>query len=103
MRRDPTDIRALERERERDDLKAKLSRDREIEDFKQVVSSEEGRRFMWRLLGLTGVFRSSFTGNSETFFREGQRNVGLILIGEIHEHCPDVYVKMLKEQKSNDD
>ena len=53
---------------------------------------------MWRLLERTGVFRTSFTGNSETFFREGQRNVGLMLMAQIHEVCPDQYALMLKEQ-----
>ena len=59
-----------------------------------------------RLLERTGVFRSSFTGNSETFFLEGQRNVGLMLMAQIHDACPEKYTAMLEEQKhdaGNDD
>ena len=29
------------------------------------------------------------TGNSQTFFREGQRAIGLWLLNEIHEAAPD--------------
>lgn len=101
MRRDPTDIRRQEEEAERDARQASIQRAQEVEDFKHVVGSVEGRRFLWRLLEKTGVYRSSFTGSSETFFREGQRNVGLFLIGEIHEICPEVYTTMLKEQRND--
>lgn len=102
MRRDPTDIRRQEAETQRDERAAKAKRDKEVADFKQVVSTKEGRRFIWRLLEEAGVYRSSFTGTSQTFFLEGQRNMGLLLIREIHEICPDVYTLMLKEQESHD-
>ena len=102
MRRDPTDIRRQEAEAQRDERAAKVKRDKEVADFKQVVSTKEGRRFIWRLLEEAGVYRSSFTGTSQTFFLEGQRNMGLLLIREIHEICPDVYTTMLKEQESHD-
>lgn len=75
------------------------------EDMKWLMGSKRGRRIVWRLLERTGIFRSSFTGNSETFFREGMRNVGLVLMAQIHETCPDSYLTMVKEQnehRSND-
>lgn len=99
MAYDPTDIRAQERKlaERKDDSKRRKERD--TEDVKLIMSTREGRRFMWRLLDFCGVYRNSFTGNSETFFKEGQRNVGLMLLGEIHEHCPDGFLTMLKEQK----
>lgn len=72
----------------------------EVDDLRWMMSDKRGRRVMWRLLETSGVYRSSFTGNSETFFREGQRNVGLKLLADIHEHCPDAFVLMLKEHRS---
>lgn len=42
-------------------------RDIELADIKQLMDSVQGRRFVWRLLDRTGVFRTSFTGNSTTF------------------------------------
>lgn len=99
MVHDPTDIRAQERRMNESKDAKKRIRDKEVEDVKLIMSSREGRRFVWRLLEMCGVYRSSFTGNSETFFREGQRNIGLMLLADVHEHCPDGFLTMLKEQK----
>lgn len=78
----------------------KLERQIEIDDFKFVMEDKRGRRFVWRLLSGSGVFRSSFSGdNNTTNFREGARNEGLKLMGLIHEACPEKYHLMLKEQR----
>lgn len=97
--RDPTDILGEEQARTDTSRKARLSAQIEVEDFKWIMSNKRGRRFVWRLLDKAGVFRSSFTGNSETFFREGQRNLGLQVLAMIHEHTPDAYTLMLSEQR----
>lgn len=94
---DPLDLRGQERAKEQSDERTKLALQNEQDDFKWLMSSKRGRRIVWRLLERTGVYRSSFTGNSETFFREGQRNVGLMLMAQINEFCPDQYALMLKE------
>lgn len=95
---DPLDLRGQEAAKAQADERTKLTIGQEQDDFKWLMGSKRGRRIVWRLLERTGVFRSSFTGNSETFFREGQRNVGLMLMAQIHEQCPDQYALMLKEQ-----
>lgn len=98
-KRDPTDLRGQERHREDVEQARKVERDQEKADFAWLMSDKRGRRFIWRMLENTGVYRSSFTGNSETFFREGARNVGLKLISDIHEFAPDAYPLMLEEQR----
>ena len=104
---DPLDLRGQEKAKAETDEVRKLTLQTEQEDFKWLMGSTRGRRIVWRLLERTGVYRSSFTGNSETFFREGQRNVGLMLMAQINEHAPDQYALMLKEQtdvkRNNDD
>jgi hypothetical protein len=52
-----------------------------------------------RLLEKAGIYRTSFTGNSETFFREGMRNMGLFVLSEVMEVTPEQFAQMLKEQK----
>ena len=74
-------------------------RERELADLKLVMESTEGRRFIWRLLDRAGVFRTSFTGNSTSFFNEGQRNMGLIVLADVHEACAERYIQMMKEAK----
>ena len=96
---DPLDLCGQERQREDVEQARKLERDQEKTDFAWLMSDKRGRRFMWRMLEVTGVYRTSFTGNSTTFFNEGMRNVGLQLIANIHEFAPDAYPMMLDEQR----
>lgn len=98
-KRDPTDIRSNDADRAGIDHARKLSVEQEGEDFKWLVNDKRGRRIVWRLLESTGVFRSSFTGNSETFFREGARNVGLQIMASLHAHSPESYFSMLQENQ----
>lgn len=63
------------------------------------MNTEQGRRFIWRLLGLCGVYRTSFTGNSGTFFNEGARNIGLMVLADVQEVALDAYLQMVKEAK----
>jgi hypothetical protein len=79
---------------------AKLRRQIEANDIKWLMSSKQGRRIVWRLLDKAGVFRTSFTGNSETFFKEGMRNMGLFLVAEIMAHSPEAFALMLNESKA---
>lgn len=62
----------------------KSVRKKEVDDFKKVLSLPEGRRVMWKILSDSGVFRSSFTGNSTTFFNEGKRDIGLLVLGGVN-------------------
>lgn len=98
---DPTDLVGQERKSKEIAKDNKIKRDGDIEDFLWMMGDKRGRRFIWRLLDKAGVYRSSFTGNSNTFFLEGQRNMGLMIMDEIHSNCPDLYVVMLKENSGN--
>lgn len=98
MSRNPTDIAGEQRDREAIEQKRKLAREQEVADLRWLLDQPQGRRFMWRLLSTCGVYRTSFTGNSETFLREGRRQVGLEFMADIHEHCPERYVEMLRER-----
>lgn len=98
---DPTDLVGQEAEKADQSRLRKNKRDSEIKDFQWLMGDARGRRFMWRMLEMAGVYRSSFTGNSTTFFNEGQRNIGLMLVAEIHDTTPDAYALMLKENRQN--
>lgn len=83
--------------------KSKDARKQAVEDIRLILSSVNGRRFFWRYLTECGVFKTSFTGNSEnTIFLEGQRNIGLMLMSDLNEADPKAYITMLNEnQKEN--
>lgn len=68
-------------------------------DLASVMSTVEGRRFIFDLLDRRClVFSQSYTGNSETFLREGMRKVGIELMKEVQDTLTDLYVRMLNEQ-----
>lgn len=79
------------------EAKAKRKIRIEDEDLRAVMSTAQGRRFLWRLLEQTGIYKLSYTGNSETFFNEGQRNIGLKLLAEMHRVDPEHYILMTQE------
>lgn len=85
---------STQRRREKD--RAKRARD----DVRAVMSTPSGRRVMWQLLSDAGIFRTSFTGNSETFFREGARSLGLKVFTQIQENAPDLYMLMAQEAQT---
>ena len=73
---------------------------RHLNDIRKIVAMPEGRRFYFFILKEAGVFRSSFTGNSTTFFNEGARNIGLILVRDLMEAKPDALNQMMRENYS---
>lgn len=76
-------------------------RRKQVEDIKWLMAHKAGRRFMWRLLEVTGTRRTSFNNSgSVTAFNEGQRNVGLVFEAEVLDIAPEQYMAMLKEGKT---
>lgn len=72
-------------------------RDRHAADIAWLLNDVRGRRLYWHWLGNAHIFKTSFTGNSETFFREGERNIGLKMLDDLNAHCPQAYVLMQQE------
>jgi hypothetical protein len=100
MKFDPFDIREQQRADADARHEASLERRNTAENWAWLMSSKRGRALMRDVLTFCGVYRSSFTGNSETYFREGQRNVGLYFLSQIQEHAPEHYIEMIKESRN---
>lgn len=83
-------------------FKERNRRNQELKDVIAVMDMPAGRRFIWRYLEKCGVYRQSYTGNSETFFREGSRSIGLNLLGDIMDANPELYVKLIQENRSKE-
>ncbi|MEW8061556.1 MAG: hypothetical protein AB2797_00495 [Candidatus Thiodiazotropha sp.] len=77
--------------------------DAEYESLKFIMSDERGMRFIWWLLSECHIYQTSFTGNSQTFFLEGERNVGLKVMDRLHrQHLKD-YLRMVQIHAEEDD
>lgn len=96
---DPFDLATQQRDRAEAERREQLAKHNEAEDFKWLMKHKQGRRFVWRLLERAGMYRTSFTGNSETFFREGMRNFGILLTVLAHDNCAEQYALMVAENR----
>lgn len=99
---DPTDLHGQDRAKADRLVREKLSRENEEADLKWLMSNKRGRRYLWRLLDQTGVFRLSFNTNAMTMaFAEGSRSFGNRTLSMIHTLCPELYGPMVKENTSD--
>jgi hypothetical protein len=67
-------------------------------DLADLLRYKAFRRYVWRWIRDCGVFKLSYTGNAETYFKEGQRNIGLNMLEEIKKADPKVMVEMMLEE-----
>jgi hypothetical protein len=79
--------------------KERRHREIQISDMKQVLSTVEGRRFIWELLSFCRIFESSYNGQFGTIYNEGHRNVGLKILADVNDADPGAYTKMLTESR----
>ena len=68
-------------------------------DLEVILGTPPGRRFLYRLIfEIAGTESLSYTGNAETYFREGRRDVGLTVRAEAQDNFPELYIRMVAEQ-----
>ncbi|MBT9575534.1 MAG: hypothetical protein IV106_31285 [Pseudomonas umsongensis] len=92
------DLEDLDALREQEEKDKDTARKQEIADFRWLMGDPRGRRFMWRLMGQCKVFQPSFNPHGGVMnFNEGQRNVGLFLLGETNDLCPAMFPVMAAE------
>lgn len=76
-------------------------RDQELEDLRQVISTEEGRRTMWRFMVHCKAFNSVWVPSAGIHYNSGQQDVGFYLINECEQADRDLFFKMMKENFGN--
>lgn len=72
--------------------------------LRNVMASIDGREWIFELLQLCHVYETSWSPDPlRMAANEGERNVGLQLIGQIQVCCPEAYLQMMKEAKDRAD
>ncbi len=75
-------------------------REREIEDMRFILKSRQGRRFLWRLMGMCRVFGSVYdSSGSRVYFNAGQQDIGHMIMTEVIEADEYKLIEMMKEEK----
>lgn len=70
----------------------------EDDDLRNIMSAPVGRRFVWRLLGEFGIYRSIYDGHGGRMsFNAGKHDTGLWLMAQIQRVAPHEYLVMQAE------
>lgn len=77
--------------------KVSLQQDKFYEDLKNICKDKRVRDYLWALISRCGVYKTSFTGNSETFMKEGRRQIGLEVIADLFKADDNIYSLMRLE------
>lgn len=88
-------------EQEKRNATARRKAEQYIADFQWMMDNPRGRRLMHAWLKKSGLYEKSYTGNSETYYREGRRSFGIDLLQDVNTLSPDKYVTMLEEQRND--
>lgn len=80
----------------------KDARQQAMDDLNAVLGTPAGERVIWTILEACGVFRTSMTGNSQTFFNEGRRSVGLEIFAAINEADATAFGRMAANARERD-
>ena len=68
------------------------------EDFKDLLNITAFRKFLWTMLNDCDIYSMSFFGDvHDGLVREGQRKIGLLMIGKLEQVDPSVYPNLLLE------
>lgn len=70
----------------------------------QLLSTREGREWMYEMLSAAGVYRMSYAPGADALsmaFREGQRNIGNMLLTDVISASPEGYAAMQNEAAEN--
>lgn len=76
---DPTDpVQVAERKK-----KDRLDRIQYEVDLKDILGTPGGQRVFRELIGRGNIFKSSFTGNSKTYYLDGWRDLSLTILNDV--------------------
>lgn len=64
-------------------------------DVEATVKFPQGRRVLLHLLSRCHVYQNSMTGNSQTFFLEGERQIGLHILALVTMAGPELAAEMV--------
>lgn len=83
------------------DKRAKDKIERNIEDIRDLAKTPQGRRFLWKILTLSGIHNTGFVENVNLmYYLAGKRDIGGVLLDEIKTADPNLFAKMQAEYYS---
>lgn len=65
------------------------------QNFKKLLETETGQSIIWHVLSFCNLYGESFTGDSQTFYMEGKRAIGLEILQFMEDADKLAYPKLL--------
>ncbi len=79
----------------------KGTRESELDDLRQLLATEPGRRFIWRVLGYCRVWSDSFDVTTNVMaFNAGMQNVGNFILGDVRAAEDEALFLMMRENRA---
>ncbi|WP_151748954.1 Bbp19 family protein [Acinetobacter oleivorans] len=78
----------------------KRKRDQELNDLRTILATEQGKRFLMRLINRSNYLQPTYgtgTHMSDFAFMEGRREFGVYIVGEITQANTDAWLDMQKQ------
>lgn len=85
-----------EQSRKKLELEAKQA----IDDLVELMHLPAFRRYLWRYMQHCDVDGGGYIGNSETYYRQGRRDVGLRMSEEARFFAFDKWIQTLQEARA---
>ena len=76
-----------------------------VSNTRELLKTKHGQDFIWNVLGLCDIYSDTFTGNSQTFYLEGKRAVGLAILQLLEDVDATAYATLLlnkNKERDND-
>lgn len=80
--------------------KEKEAREIELADLRELLKTEFGRRFVWRVLGYCKLFSDIWDPSSRIHFNAGLQHVGNWLMAEITDADEEAIFLMMRENQA---
>lgn len=82
-----------------DDKQEQKEYERLLDDLKEVLKTNQGKNVMWWVLSQCGIYDTNFSDEDrKTNFLLGKRDIGLGIIGLMHDADPTMYAKLQLEK-----
>ncbi len=83
--------------------KEEIAHDLLVANTRDLLKTRSGRDFIWHVLSISNLYGDIFTGNSQTFYYEGKRAVGLEVLQLLEDVGKTAYAQLLLTKQKEDE
>ena len=65
--------------------------------YKEVFSTKAGKQVLNDIYGKANMWTTTFTGNSQSYFNEGKRDLGLYIMKRCNTADPNIMVNIMQD------